>query len=474
MLTVKKATLTITSLFVVAFLTVSLVVANSGAQSGFTGSINNPTNSFGSGTLFLKAAREGTTQCTSEPSSNKIDDTDSFVCSSDQFPSVPTAALGTSNVDLSNPGTMGAISSTYKARSCGPVSVADNRNAANPMLSRGSTSFNQPGPDKLSYSNNSIRLNGNNASSLININPTAPLQNFSLSMWFKTDTASGALFSWSPAASDKISGLYDRSVYFTSNGSLAFSTFSGSARTITSSGVNYANNGWHHVVATAQSNVTTSTSQTTLYVDGAVVASATHDTPTVARATANGYWHVGQGNITTADGFSGSGTTFKGSVSNFAVQPSVYTAANVTNLYSATTFNTYSSRVLAFGPQSYWYFTDTGTVTYAGPYPVIGASNPCTHVNISVGTTTSCIFPYNGAAPCGALSKNVSELAAAAAVPMVSPAPGSTQRITVQIQRNDNYNSDFDTGLKLSVPIVITQKGFQNTTFTWRGNVTVI
>jgi hypothetical protein len=473
MLTVKKVTLTITALFIVAFLTVSLSVANSGAQSGFTGSISNPTNSFGSGTSFLTPTRDNGTLCTSEPASRSIPVTSDFVCSGDNFPSVPVSAVGQANVDLKHSGTVGFSEATYKARSCGPVSLADSRNASNPMLPRGSTSFNQPGPDKLSYSTNSSRLFGT-ATSFININPTAPLQNFSLSMWFKTDTASGALFSWSTAPSAVADGLYDRSVYFTSNGSLAFSTFSGSARTITSSGVNYADNGWHHVVATAQSNVTASTSQTTLYVDGVVVASATHNTPTVARATGNGYWHVGQGNITTADGFSGSGTTFKGNVSNFAVQASVYTDANVSNLYSATTFNVYSARVLSYNPQSYWYFNDTGLVTYPGPYPVIGAQNPCAHVNVTIGTANHCVFPYSATAACGTLSSTLADLVAAPVAKMDPSTPAVSQRLAIQLQRNNNYNADFDTGLKLLVPITLTEKGFKTNTFIWRGNVTVI
>lgn len=473
MLSVKKVTTTITALFVVAFLTLSLVVANSNAQSGFTAKIANPTNSFGSGTSFLTPSRDNFAQCTSEPTGTTIPATTSFNCGGDQFPSVPTSVVGTSNMDFKHSGTAPFTEATYKAASCGPVSLADNRNANNPMLSRGSTSFNQPGPDKLSSSVNSVRLNGT-ATSFINVNPSAPLQNFSLSIWFKTDTASGALFSWSPAASDRISGFYDRAVYFTSNGSLAFSTFSGSARTITSTGVNYADNTWHHVVATAQSNVTSSTSKTTLYVDGAVVASATHNTATVARATANGYWHVGQGNITTADGFSGSGTTFKGNVSNFAVQPSVYTDTNVSSLYSTTTFNNYSSRVLSFGPQSYWYLNDNGITTYAGPYPVIGSQDPCTHVNAALGTTANCVFPYSATSTCGALTNTLADLAKAPVVPLAPSTPASSTRLTIQLQRNDNYNSDFDTGLKLSVPITVTEKGFKTTTFTWRGSVTVI
>lgn len=444
------------------------------AHSGFTASINNPSNIVGTGTSFLTASRDSFEQCSSVPTGNKIPNDDVFSCRGDQLPSVPISAVGKNIIDLQQSGTISYSSAAYKALSCGPVNLVDNRSSTNPMLSRGNVTFNQPGPTQLSSAVNSVRLNGVETS-LINVKSSASLQTFSTGIWFKTDTAAGALFSWSTAESDKVAGSYDRSIYFTSTGALAFSTFSGSARTITSSGTNYADNAWHYAVATAQSNVTASTSKSTLYVDGVPVASNTFNTATIAQQTAAGYWHVGQGKITVADGYSGSGANFKGWLSNFSVQASVYTDANVSNLYSSGSYNNYNSRVLSYGPQSYWVLNDTGLTTYAGPYPIIGSQNPCTHVNISIGTDANCVFPYSANTACSdTLTNNIAELVAQPYRPIAIPTTGNSQKVSFQLQRNTNYNADFDTGLKLLVPSRISGIGFKETILRWSGSVTVI
>lgn len=476
MLTLKRLVAAFT---VASAVTVACLVASSLAYSGFTASVKNTNNAIGTGTSFLTVNRDNSyDECSSVPSGSTIPATASFSCSPEQFPSTPVTANGKSTIKLTQSGTIPFTSATYQAgQSCAPVKLDNNSVSSNVFLNRGGISYNQPAPTGLAGIN-TIKLNGINGY-VANVSSAAGLQNFSLGIWFKTtDTTAGPLFSWSTAVTDQYTGHYDRGLYLTSAGKLAFSTYGGNAaRTVTST-TNYNDSAWHYAVVTGQSNVTSSTSRLIMYVDGAQQANTTFNTATVAETTSTGYWHVGQAVMTTSDGYSGSGNYFKGNISNFTAEDSVWTLAQVQNLYNAGTYTTFASRMSTLAPENWWILGDTGRTTFTGPYPVIGTQNPCDHILVTVGTSDGkCLFPVSSS-PCATITSGdtgTNTLTALANAPAVALAP-STSTVTITITNNlvrANNFSPFDSGLRLLIPLTITETGFQTTTFVWGSNVTV-
>jgi hypothetical protein len=115
-------------------------------------------------------------------------------------------------------------------------------------------------------------------------------QTFSAEVWFKTSTTRGGKLIGFGNSQSSTSGSYDRHVYMTDSGRLAFGVFAGTypgaAKTILSSG-SYNNGQWHHVVATL------SQSGMVLYVDTAVVGTD----PTTMAQSFTGYWRAGGDNL---------------------------------------------------------------------------------------------------------------------------------------------------------------------------------
>jgi hypothetical protein len=111
------------------------------------------------------------------------------------------------------------------------------------------------------------------------INPTT----FSEEVWFKTTVAAGTLINFGNTQTGT-SANFDRVLYLTTAGKLAFGTYGPKFQIITSP--NVVNNGtWHHVVAT-MSPIT----GMNLYIDGTLAASdATYTTP----QNYTGYWRIG-------------------------------------------------------------------------------------------------------------------------------------------------------------------------------------
>lgn len=458
------------SLVLLAALTTTVGSAN----AGFTAKVNNASNTVGSGASLLNISRDGTTQCSSVPASgSKIPSTDFFNCNGDHYSTVPVSVPGRTSIDLTQTGAVDFRSATYQAAGCGPVRMNNQANTSNPMLIRGSMSLNQAQATRLAGAN-SVRLGGSSGY-FTNVVPTTGLQTFSISTWFRTDTAQGALFSWTPAATAQIAGKYDRGLYFQSDGKLAFSTFpSNTVQTVVTPAA-YNDNVWHNAIVTVQSNVTASTSRATIYMDGTNVASLSIPYANAAMSTSSGYWRVGQGEMTTASGYSGSGEYFKGNISMFSVQPSVYTATQINGISNPGTYVTYANRINQAGPQSFWPLNDNGLDTFAGPYPIIGNQNMCDHVQITIGTDTKCTHP-NRDTPCPELSslytlKTLGDNGPAGLTPSTA---GSPQKINFAVARDDDYNVQFDFQVRMLLPVTIIEDGFVKNTFFWNANSLVI
>jgi len=463
MLTTRKVTTIVVAL---AFLVVSFLIGSSVAYGGFTASVRNPTNTIGTGTSFLSASNSGVQQCSSVPAGSTIPATTNFECLNDQMPAVPTTGSASSATTLAASGSVNFNSASYNALSCYPAKLDNVVTTTDPLLVRGNATFDQAGPAALSGSE-ALGFNGTNTVS-VDVQQGTGLTNFTLGVWFKTATASGAMFGWSNSNSTLAGGTYDRHMYMTSTGRVGFSTYSGGARNIAST-VAYNDNNWHFAVVTGRSGVTATTSNLTLYIDGAQVATSTFSAATVAENT-TGYWRVGQARSN--ENYPGAGQYFNGSMSNFTVIPAPITAAQVSALNTAGTQANYQNQARTLGATHHWKLDDSGLVPYTGTLPG-NAGNPCAHVRITVGLASSCVYP--AATTCPALSSTytLATLATAPALNLPVVNSGASQVLTTTLARDTSYNANYDVGLHLLVPIRVTQNGFTQT-FNWSTNETII
>jgi signal peptidase I len=114
---------------------------------------------------------------------------------------------------------------------------------------------------------------------------------FSLEAWFRTSTTSnGKIIGFGDSRNTVGDTNWDRHIYLDKDGRIVFGVYPNTVKIVyTRLGLSYADNTWHHVVATL------STAGQSLYVDGQLA--MTNATVTTAEAKP-GYWKVGCGNLT--------------------------------------------------------------------------------------------------------------------------------------------------------------------------------
>jgi PKD repeat protein len=160
----------------------------------------------------------------------------------------------------------------------------------------------------------------------INSTNVAPVgQGFSAELWFKTTTVTGGKLIGYGSSSSGNSSSYDRHVYMLSNGRLAFGTYPGITRAITTTGT-YREGNWHHMVASQGWD------GMKLYVDGQLVGSLPDNTS----QDYLGFWRVGGDNLASwpnrplTDYFSGQ-------IDEVAIYDRVLTPQEVNDHYSKGT-----------------------------------------------------------------------------------------------------------------------------------------
>jgi hypothetical protein len=129
-----------------------------------------------------------------------------------------------------------------------------------------------PGTSGLAYSTDSVS------------GPTT----YSLELFFQSTSNRGGKLIGLEDVQTGWGDTYDRHVYLTNAGHLAYGIRSGGAQHVIETSAGYNDGAWHHVVATQDVD------GMTLYVDGVAVAS----NPTTTPDAATGYWRVGGGNLT--------------------------------------------------------------------------------------------------------------------------------------------------------------------------------
>ncbi len=143
-------------------------------------------------------------------------------------------------------------------------------------------------------------------------------------LWFRTTTATGGKLIGFGNAASGTSSAYDKHVYMTDDGHLAFGVYLGSFELLTTPGT-YDDGQWHQVVAGQGPE------GMTLYVDGALVASNS----TSANQQYPGFWRVGGDNLG-AWPQRPSTDWFTGDIDEVSVYSTPLTAARVDAHYRAT------------------------------------------------------------------------------------------------------------------------------------------
>lgn len=458
---------------IVLMLILSLTIST--AESAFTAAVRNPQSTVGTGTAFLQASQAGTIQCSSTPTSGNIPATTTFPCSGRHLPgTVPATGTASNTINLTATGTTTFSSASYDADSCGVVANPNTITASNPLLPRGTVTY-QTGAIPRIPGSQSMAFNGAD-SYAVATTQEAPLQDFSIGVWFRTTATSGGLMSFTNSPGNTTPTSADRHLFLNGTGRVSFGTL-GSTRVVTAPAA-YNDGNWHFAVAVAESNTgpANKRARLTLYIDGVERATELFR-PEVAAQTTAGYWRVGQANALTSDGWTGTGNRFfTGALSNAFVIPAPIMVGHVTTLYNTSNQNTYQTHLTStLQADNLWAFNDTGLDTYTGPFPN-GVSNPCSHVRVTVQTSTPtrCLQPAL-ATPCPTLnsSSTLQTLAAANPTPMTVPTATAPQTITTTVGRNSNYNLAYNPGLHLLIPTTITTTNFTQT-FIWAVNETTI
>ena len=160
-------------------------------------------------------------------------------------------------------------------------------------------------------------ISGCIAAGTTHANPTT----FTLEAWFRSSSSDGGPivgFDGTTAAASGAPTTYDRQVFLTSAGNVAFGMKTASSVTVTSPGV-YNDGQWHHVAATFGAG------GQKLYADGVLVASNANTSAASLTAT----WHAGCGTVNT--GFTGAPATgyLQADLDEVAVYTTELTAAMV-------------------------------------------------------------------------------------------------------------------------------------------------
>nr|WP_253941408.1 LamG domain-containing protein [Microbacterium sp. SYP-A9085] len=159
-------------------------------------------------------------------------------------------------------------------------------------------------------------------------NPTT----FSIEAWFRTATkGNGRIIGFGDAKASAVDTAADRMVYLDPAGRIVFGVAPGGTTTTVATTARFADDTWHHVVATLSS------AGMALYVDGTL--SASNPSVTSARAQ-NGYWKIGCGTITGWPDGAGAAypnppSHFTGQLEFAAIYSTALTAADVRTHYLA-------------------------------------------------------------------------------------------------------------------------------------------
>lgn len=440
-----------------AFLLLAGGLTIGGVSSGFSASLNNSTNKIGTGTSFLTAKQAAATLCTSQPAGNVIPATSTFECSG----GLTTDVLynnGSKATTFINSGTQKFGSASFKLNSCSPKVLRNVKAPNNSLIARGELSWNGAAVSKLATSG-SVGFNGTTGAGTSFSSSTGP-QTYSVAAWFKSSTPQGGVFAWSNTLIASSASNYDRMLYFNSDGSLTFYTYPNSNKRVTTSGTNYADGQWHLGVVTATSG---SGAKIELYVDNTYIGSTTSGVANSSQAN-TGYWQIGHA---FGNNVGGAGSWFNGNISNVATFSNALTAADVATLWNQNTQSGYAATVNSLAVTNYWPLNEDGSYTVANYTSLsTGSYDPCPALNVTVGSSTECVYPAQASCPAVGSSSSLASLVSSGSNAFTSPASGSSTTLTLTTARNSNWNNSFHENINILVTSSIATTAFSQT-FLW-------
>lgn len=226
------------------------------------------------------------------------------------------------------------------------------------------------------------------------INP----QIFTLEAWFRTTSRDGGLLIGMDTSGPQPSGTttYDRSLYLTAAGTVAFATKPSGYVTVTSPGT-YNDGRWHHVAATLGA-----TGQR-LYVDGVLTASNAN----TAAAPLVGGWHAGCGTVD--PGMNGAPTTghLAADLDEVAIYTTALSATTVAARWGAALRRQpYAEAMASLDPWAWWRLGETsGTAVADSSGHGYGASTLGGVTRGAVGAVTGDrATTFNGSTGCAVAS----------------------------------------------------------------------
>lgn len=401
------------------------VVANSGSDAA-NGSLAF-SHSYPGGSCSITARGSGT-----------------VTCAGSVLPAATITPGGVSATDtLTNNGTLAAarLASDVRALSCGPVSMANTKTAADPVLPRYGAAFAQTDPwgtaGAVTFSSNGY------AADVVATNTGTLLgSSYSLGVWFKVASGyagGGPLMSLAASPVDGSSTASSPMIWMDTAGKIRYRV-TGTLGT-SSSGVSAAayNDGSWHLAILSVAAVLLSTP--TLYVDSAAGVTGLG---LAALTGGNAYWHLGWADFTGVAG--APAATLPGSLAGAFATSSTVSSATRTSLFGAASASAYSTLALGLtGVTHLWMLGDSGTGTYAGTLPVIGATSPCTMADLA----------WSATSPSGTISSAGTKLSAFADGSwhtITAPGPAGAQSLLATASRDATWDG-YIAGLRLYVPI---------------------
>lgn len=222
---------------------------------------------------------------------------------------------------------------------------------------------------------------------------------FTVSIWFKTNTAGGKLIGFGSSQTG-VSANADRHIYMANDGRIFFGVKPGGTFKTVNSTATYADGNWHMATGVL------SASGMVLYIDGVSVA---QDVTTTTAENYTGYWRLAYDNM---DLWPSTPTNryFTGSLDDAYIYGRALSAAEVTQLYNATegvsnngpvcaqttltlTASTISGATYSWtGPNSFTSALQNPTLTYSdaakGVYTVVVSRNGCVATASTIVTST--------------------------------------------------------------------------------------
>jgi hypothetical protein len=444
---------------------VLVLTGTSGSLSGWTAaSVSNGTNnaanatlafshSYPTGSCSLTARTSGTVSCAGSPAPA----------------AASTGSTLTAADSVSNDGTLTAaqLVSEFRATSCAPVQLANTKTATDPMLPRYATTF--AGSDPWSGAGAIGFSGGGYAADVVATNTGSLLgSSYAIGVWFKVANgyaSGGPLMSLDASPVDGSSAAGSPMIWMDTSGKVRYritGTLGSSSSGVSASA--YNDGSWHFAVLSVAATLV---STPTLYVDNA---SGVSSLGLSALTGGNAYWHLGWADFTGVA--SPPASTLTGSLAGAFVTGATVSSATRTSLYGSASSSAYATAVLALsGIAQYWPLTDAGTTTYAGSLPVIGATSPCTMLDIGWSTTS----------PAGTVisaGTKVSVFADGTWHSVSAPAPAGTQTSTISLSRDATWNA-YIAGLRLYLPIshriqAAPAGSNWSATFSWAGSGAVV